>query len=500
VDRGRLRDLALVGVPALLATGLCLIQIDARSLGFDEAATVAIASEHGSALSSAVAHDGGNMSGYYLLLHALMAVFGHSLFVLRVPSAIAAGVATALTAVLALRLFDRRVAPAAGLLMAVNLPLVFWGQSSRSYAILVALSAGSFLAFELMLESSRPRAAWVAYVLCTALALYASIMAVLVVAAQVAALAWHRGRKRWMVTALLALAVCCVPIIILAARRGTGQLFWVSRPDLLAVKQVAESVTSAGLQPTMRPTSSTYPLLVATAALLVAAGVVVGRRRRWGPVLVLSWLVVPLAFAVVESFVGTSIFVPRNLVMVLPAVALLLGWALTRVKVGWPLLAAIIALRALQLGPAYGVSPENWRAATSYVLARSRAGDCIAFYPADGRNAFRYYAAGHAPRSVLPAVPWSYDRAYIENYATLTARPAGCVRLWLVSSHVGRPDGPHSSRANRARYLRLRAMLVSAYGPSGARKFGYADAVTVELFGLQRSGVAGRPGSGAPRA
>src|SRR5690348_16204788 len=140
-----MRDLAVVGVPALLAAGLCLIQIDGRSLGFDESATVAIASEHGAALRSAIARDGGNMSGYYVLLHVLIAAFGHGLFVLRLPSAIAAAVATATTGVLARRLFDLRVAGAAALLMSVSLPLVFWGQSSRSYAILVALSAGSFL-------------------------------------------------------------------------------------------------------------------------------------------------------------------------------------------------------------------------------------------------------------------------------------------------------------------------------------------------------------------
>jgi mannosyltransferase len=484
MNGARWRDLALIAGPALLAGGLCLVSMTGRSLGFDEAASVAIASEHGSSLWSAIGHDGGNMSGYYVLLHVLIATFGHGLVVLRLPSAIAAAVATAITGSFALRLFDRRVAVAAGLLMAVSLPLVFWGQSARSYALLIALSAGSFLAFVALLESDRPRVAWVAYVLCTALALYASLMALLVVAAQLLVLVWHRRHGIRVATALAVIAVCCVPLMILAARRGSGQLFWVPRPNGAGVKQVSLALTSSGLEPSIRSTSTTYALMVLTLCVLLAVALaIVVRDRRWPSLVVLSWLTVPLALAVIESLVGPSIFVPRNLLMLLPAVALLLAWGLARFRAGWPLLAALIALRALQLAPAYGVSPEDWRAATGHVVAGSEPGDCIAFYPSDGRNAFRYYLRGRVPRSVLPAVPWSNERAYIENYATLARPPAGCARVWLVSSHAGQSNGPSGSRANLARYLSLRSMLAGGYGSPRTRKFGYADAVTVDLFG-----------------
>jgi mannosyltransferase len=482
----RARDAVLVGAPALLAFGLCLIQIDGRSLGFDEAATVAIASEHGASLRAAIAHDGGNMSGYYVLLHLLISAFGDGGLVLHLPSAIAAGAGVALTSALGLRLFDRRVALAAGLLMAVSLPLVFWGQNARSYAILVALSVGSFLAFAVLLDSSRPHWAWIAYVLCTVLALYASLMAVLIVLAQVLVLAWHRPRRGDAVTAAIgAVAVLSSPLMILISNRGSGQLFWVSHPDFRAVRQVAESVTSAGLEPTIHRTSTTYVLLVLTVVVLLAVGAaIVARQRRWPTPLLLLWLVVPIGFALIESFIGPAIFVPRNLLMVLPAIALLLAWGLTRIgAAGWVVLAALIALRALQLAPTYGVSPEDWRASTAYVMQSARPGDCIAFYPSDGRNGFRYYANGTPPRSVLPAVPWAYERAYIETYTTLTKDPSRCRRMWLVASHQGRLDGPKASRSNLAQYRSLRARLSAAYGVARARQFGYADPITVELFG-----------------
>jgi mannosyltransferase len=503
----------LLAAPALLATGLCLIEISGRSLGFDESATVAIAGQHGSALWSGIAHDGGNMSGYYVLLHVLITLFGRGLLVLRLPSAIGAGVAVVLLEMLALRLFDKRVALIAGLLSAVSLPLVFWGQSARSYALLVALVTGSFLAFVSILDGGRPRAAWIAYVLFTALAMYASLMAILIVPAQLIILAWHRERARALASALAAIVVCCVPLIVLVARRGSGQLFWVPRPDSTSIKQVLQALTSAGLEPNFHASSTTGALLVCTVIALIAIVAMVMRTSltgRWGPALAVSWLLVPVGVAYVESLVGQSIFLPRNLLICIPAVSLLLAWGITRCGVR-PLLAiaavfGLLALRALQVAPGYGVSPEDWRAATDYVLAHTRAGDCVAFYPSDGRNAFRYYvrAEAIAPRPVLPAVPFSDPRAYIEDYATVSPRqlrlvPHSCARLWLVSSHEGQRNGTAGSRANYARYLALGSTLARAYPRGRARTFGYAAPVRIELFTRQASATSLRVEASSPR-
>lgn len=492
----RPRQAALVAGPALLAAALCFYELSGRSLGFDEAASVAIASQHGGELWHAIAHDGGNMAGYYVLLHVLISLFGNSEVVLRLPSALAIGAATALVELIALRLFDRRAALAAGLLSAVSLPLVFWGQSARSYALLVALSAGSFLAFLVLLDGRRVRIAWVAYVLCTALAIYMSLMAVLIIPAQLLVLAWRRERIRLIGSTLPAIAVCCVPLMVLAARRGSGQLFWVARPNWSGEKQVLEALSSAGLEPNIHATATTDALLVLTIVLLLAiAAVVVWRRAGWAPALVLSWLLVPVLVAFVESFIGQPIFLPRNLLMCVPAATLLLGWGLTRSRVpaliALASVAGLLALRALQLAPSYGVSPEDWRAATAHVLAASRPGDCVAFYPSDGRQAFEYYLASsaraRAPRPVLPTAPWDQVRAYVEDYASLSpsqlaAVHAVCPRLWFISSHQGQPNGPAGSRANWHRYLSLRSALTDTYAVSSERSFGYAAPVQVVLL------------------
>ena len=65
------------------------LELATRSLWLDESATVAITSQHGTALWNAIAHDGGNMLGYYLFHHVLIGLFGHAPALIRAPSALA---------------------------------------------------------------------------------------------------------------------------------------------------------------------------------------------------------------------------------------------------------------------------------------------------------------------------------------------------------------------------------------------------------------------------
>ncbi len=512
------RDWVAIGIPTALAAVLCFLDISGRSLGFDEAATVTIASQHGSALGAAIAHDGGNMSGFYLLLHALIGMFGNSLLVIRFPSALASVVTVALVGVIGLRLFSARAAFAAGLLAAVSLPLVFWAQNARGYAPMVAFVCAAFVAFiELATEGSdeRPnRLYWVAYVIFMALATYASFVAVLVVPAQLLVLVGRRRIAVRFLLALVAYGICCVPLVLLALNRGSSQLFWVPRPTQKTEMQVLQALTSAGLEPSFHRTSTTSMLLLVTivvvliVALMIVWSAIRGRQpaagwpairggQSWGGLMTVAWFAVPVVIVWLASFVIQPLFLPRNLLMSGPPAALLLAAGIADRRVPrWLALGALVAFlafRALQLAPSYGVSPEPWRQAAAYVLSGSRPGDCAAFYPADGRMAFQYYVgtgapgSSRAPASILPIAGWGQVRPFIEDYATLTPaqitrRASGCRRLWFVSSHEGQLDGPAQSLANHARYVTLDARLQRAFGHAPIKSFGYASAIHVQLL------------------
>jgi hypothetical protein len=264
-----------------------------------------------------------------------------------------------------------------------------------------------------------------------------------------------------------------------------------------------QALTSSALQPSFN-TSTTTALLVLTLVVLACAiprtwQIVrrAGGAEAWRPGLMLAWLLVPGVVALIESAVGHSIFQARYLLVSLPAVSLLLAWTLfdrpaRGAVIRWiPLaaLAALIALRALQLAPAYAVSSENWRAASSYVIARTQPRDCVAFYPADGRMAFRYYlgSSGQAPHPILPTLPWSQDRPFVEDYASLTAPqiarlPQQCGRVWLFVRHGGGAGGTTISHANFARLEQLTHRLAQQYPASRTADFGQVGLLTVTLY------------------
>jgi hypothetical protein len=299
----------------------------------------------------------------------------------------------------------------------------------------------------------------------------------------------------------VAIAVLCAPLAILAIRRGSGQLFWVQPPSRMVDTQVLQSITSAGLQPVFHHSFTTKALMWATLAAVVALGIDTALRRRrgdsvWGMGLVLARCVLPGALTFLYSLIWHPIFVPRNVLMSTPAVALAFAPALADRR--WPryaapaLLAAVLAARAVPVVRAYGVSPEPWQHVTATVLAQTQPADCVVFYPADARMAFQYYvgtgaATRRAPRSVLPVLPWGVVRPFVEDYtvpsaAALTRRTAGCARMWLISSHEGQPNGPAHARAHRARWFGLASELERRFGSGRVYKFGYASIIHVQLM------------------
>lgn len=505
----------VIAVPALIAAALTLYQLPSRSLWIDEAASIAIASQHGASLWQAIRHDGGNMLIYYLLLHVLIGWFGSGEWVVRLPSVLAHMATAALTATVAWQLLARRwVALGAGLLTAVSLPLVFWGQDARGYALMVALATGSMLAFIRIVQSRgpAPRVAVLAYVLLTLLSLYLSFYAGLIVLAQLALLPLLRQRMKPIVGGLVVVALGCIPLAVLALQRGSSQLFWVRPVSATTVGQAGAALISAGLPPNFQIGAIT---IVAAAVTLVMAAwlgwrALEGRpagRLRLGSLslagqVAAAWLLVPVVVMLIVALAGEPIELARSAILVIPAVGLLFAWGLDggsrpgvdrgRARfLGLTGLAALLIVRVLVLAPTYGVSPENWRAAAAHVARGSRSGDCLAFYPQDGRMAFDYYlrgtpAAGRVV-SVLPPTSWWVVRPYVEQYALPSSAQLGkivrsCRRLWLVASHQGDPEGPSASRAHLKAYRELVADLRGAYAHSRGRHYGYAPRVYLTLF------------------
>lgn len=530
-QRDRRLDLPAVAAVALLGAALAAYELPTRSLWLDEGATVAIVSQHGVALWHAIAHDGGNMLAYYVLVHGLVALFGDGEVVIRLPSVIATAATVGLVALIGLRIASRRVALSAAALTAVSLPLIFWGQDARGYALAVTFVCASQLAFVAIVQAAEsrevPRALLAGYILATLLAIYMALIAAVIIPAQLLVLVLARRRARAVIASVAVIVAGCVPLLVLALTRGSSQLFWVPAPSLTVLGQAARTLTSAEMPPNFHRTATSTATLIMSAVLLLAAAVLIlrgalsshprsaqraavephageERASQWpetwrtlGGPLVLSWLLVPVLLGVIAAKAGAPIELARSTVILIPAVALLLAWLLNHPRLPPALalgaVAVLVALRALTLAPAYGASPEPWNAATGYVLAATRAPTCVAFYPQDGRMPFDYYLrAGAASGAgalapVFPAAPWSSVRPYVEQYALpsagqLSAIARRCPSLWLVASHQGQLHGPPVSRTDYFRYRALLASLAHVYVRRRTRRFGWAAVIDVTRY------------------
>jgi mannosyltransferase len=329
-------DLIAAAIPVLLGGVLCAIELNTRSLWLDEGTSFAIASQHGASLWRGIAHDGGNMLLYYLLLHVVISLFGAATWVMRLPSLLADAATGGLVVVIGLRLLrDRGQAVAAGLLTVVSVPLVFWGQDARGYSLMLMLATASMLAFIVMVDGSRStagswaRATPIAYVLTTLAALYVGYDAGLLILAQLATLTVLRERARLVLICLAVVALLCVPLLVLALQRGSGQLFWVPPLSGSVLGQAAMTLLSGGMPPNFHHTATSVPATILTGALTLWA-LALAVRAHWQVRLLAAWLLVPAVVSLAVAAAGKPIELARCAILLMPALSLLLVWLLAR--------------------------------------------------------------------------------------------------------------------------------------------------------------------------
>jgi mannosyltransferase len=441
-----------------LAAGLSFYELTIRSIWIDEATTWGTASQHGGSLWHWLVHDGGNMLGYYALMHVVVLLFGSSTFVLRLPSAIAFVATAPLTYLLVRRLFDRRAAVLASLAVPTSYSLIFWAQQARGYVPGVAFSTAGALALVVAVQDRR-RWAWVAFVVCSALAAYMVLLTGLVVVAQLVALALLPRRMlelRRIAWSCLALLLAALPLAVAVIHRGSSQLDWIGQANLSDYQEIRRFMLSSS--------SSSFLALVmeiACAGGLVLAVWRLARHRRspeaFATGLLVVWIVVPFGLLYAVSALLQPVMVDRYTLPLVPAVSMLAAVACSRLRpapVAWAAALLLVVARTWVVPPSYGGDIEDWSGATSFVAANLQPHDCIAFFVADGFTAFSYYEQRLSrgpvpvPEPVLPVATYTADTPFVLDPETfppsrLPAVVASCPRLWLVETHqAGEPPGP----------------------------------------------------------
>ena len=327
---------------------------------------------------------------HLVLIDIWAAVVGTSEVALRLPSVLGAMAAVGLLVVVGNKLFDRRVALVAGLLLATSPFLVKWSQQARAYSMFVALC---LLAMLLLLRAfeRNTRGAWAAFGVALSVVIVWQPAAGFLMLPAYGILIVQR-RQSFLPHGLLAaviVAVLAVPWAGVTAMRSTGEgvnFNWLKFPTAESAAWTVLDVSgAAGL-----------------GVLLAGVGLWVLRRTGRSELTVWlgGWAFIPFALALVVS-TFRPIYLDRFLSGAAPAFALLAAVALLGVsrRLRWIGVAALVAATTIGLAQWYAPKDggnwrgEDWRSATRTVLALRQPGDDLVVVPWWARRGAEYYGA-----------------------------------------------------------------------------------------------------------
>ena len=357
---------------------------------------------------------------YYLGMHFWLQIFDASPFSLRLPSAIAVGIAASGVFTLGRRMVGLTVGITAALIFGI-LPRVTWmGVEGRSYA----MTAAAAVWLTVLLVTLRSRRSyrgktapgvmlgWSVYSVASGIAIAVNIYMVLLLAAHGATLLLFRRKAEpidwtWLSCAF-ASVVIALPVLYAASHQGS-QLGGGKIPLVTLLRNVGVNQFFLGDTPTAGADDSLtakvsfgFGALWPAAAVLLAIvgwglvilGVVSGNARsvvheraavavRW----LLPWLVLP---TIVVGLYGIAIgpaYNPRYFSFCTPAIALLMAMGFVFLRRKWVKI-VLTSLVIVLTVPVYysqrtvnAKSSSDWVQVAGFVEQHSERGDAVYFAP-----------------------------------------------------------------------------------------------------------------------
>lgn len=324
----------------------------------DEAASVMSAERSIPNLFALLGNIDAVHGSYYLFLHVWTGLVGTGEFAVRLPSAVAVGVAAAGTVMLGRQLLGGRAAIVAGLLFAVIPQVTMMGQEARSYAFGMAAAVWltNWLVALVRRRDLSPRT-WalfgVAVAACLYLFLYLALLALVHVAVFIAFRPGARMWRAWARSLVLA-AVLASPVVVFGLAQR-GQIGFLARRNYATLESalVGQWFGSAFFA-------------VAAWALIVVGLVAAVRSGRRAALVLGVWVIAPTALLFLGNALVTPMYNLRYVAFCTPAVAMLMGFGVTALAAfarrrgtgagtgaGWMLPALAILIVAALAAPVY---------------------------------------------------------------------------------------------------------------------------------------------------
>jgi mannosyltransferase len=462
IEPARMQIRLAVAACTGLALTLGFAHLQRRSVWQDEAFTWSTVDRGLPALLSVIArHEG------YQILHSLIEWptnrISSTVDGLRAPSVIAFAAAVPAVWLAARRLFDDRTGLLAAVLFTLNGFALEYAQEARGYMLATALCAysGALLAGYVLAPRRWSRVAWI---VCSALTVYAHGFAVLGIGAQVASL-WFlpvakRRRLRWIrdgcLIALLAAPAILAPLVQIS----NGEIGFISKPGFRELRGLVWSMAGR--------TVSAVPAIGLGVLVAIVVAVKVGRRGlhsidAFRFALPILWMVVPPLVLMSVSF-AHPIWLERYALWSVVAVVILASYGLTRIGRGNAGVVLVVVLLTVVLA-ARGVtkwyrqpSNQDYHSAMSELAPRVRSGDAVIFSPDEVRFPSEFYLRSAIALDrlvpVFPSQPWGRFKTGDEHVGPVDQATIDRVitrrypRLWVVS--YGSP-GVIAPRVNQLR-------------------------------------------------
>ncbi len=437
-----LHTLLLVGV-MLLASALRLYGLDRTSLWADEGLSVEQARRPFMDMIFATASD--NYPPLHnLILFVVIRLFGATETTLRLPSALLGIANVYLLYLLGRALWDRMTGLLAALLLTLCGFAVWYSQEVRMYALL-GLTATAYMLTVLMLLD-RPGRGRIALCVAAGTAmlyshpyaafLWAGVNLAMPLGARLRA-DWPRiDWRSWLLSQGITAGIFLPWFVLLVIRlRHLTHGFWVSYPTPAYLLGYFDSLAGGRIA------------LVGFAVLMLLSFLRLesppsGRDGRapvldlgWRQLLLLVWLLAPLAVGYLISVIASPILISRYLICSLPAMMLLAAHGLRRLAFHRLVLAAaVLAAIAWSLPKLYdsvAVRQRNdFRSAAAAVTREYRPGDHILFYRGYVSAAFLYYFHVSTPYTTKVLIPDPKVMNLADNE-----------RVWIVISSDSHGDG-----------------------------------------------------------
>lgn len=398
-------------LPVLAAAALTLPFLSYQPLWLDEVDSASAARRSWEGLGRLLSHQDAPLGTYYAVLHVWTHLVGLNPVTLRLPSALGALVAVALTARLGRRLGGAPLGVLAASLMALNPVVLEYALMARPYALTLPFAVGLILIATRSLErqDDPPSAlARVEYAVVLAVGVHLHIFFVLVaVAHAVWLLSGRRPLRPWLLPWLLA-GLASAPLLLVAARQ-TAEVGYLHTPGWASWLGAFQSLAGG------------TPWLSVPCALLVALAI---RGRGQDPRarrLLVTWMAVPPLLLLGVSLLH-PFYLGRYVIESVPALSLLSAAGLLaafsgvqrRLSAPRPLaVVAAVALGAVALASSLSsqLRPyryEDLRAASDVIVDNARPSDAIVYGSPATRAAMAYYlsrldSGAPRPRDLLLA-------------------------------------------------------------------------------------------------